>query len=760
MVQVNADTKGSVQRIEGRDKVTGGAKYAGDLVASSLHMAVDVAVPVVSTQATGRVVSIDDSEVLKSSGARAVITHANAPRLHEVFATNGAEIGELLPLQSDQLHYAGECIALVIADTLDNARAAALQLKVEYSKPKSGAAFTLEQGASRVKDAKSVGAGDKGQVEIGNPEEAYAAAEYKVDLTFESAPHHHNSIEPGAIVAWWDDTGGLTVHLPTQFSYGDAVILGEAFKFGLKDRLPRIVGQVLGGLQFDNKVRVISTLAGGAFGGKNASVYLLLASMAAKLTGRAVKLVLTRQQTFSLMPFRGATQQRMRIAADRDGILQAIIHDAVIAQGAAGKYAEPAGENTTKSYACKNMRVHLQAARLDTNAPGWMRGPGACVNQFALESSLDVLADKLNLDPLEIRLKNHADVEPGTGHEWSSKSLKQCYEAAGRKIGWFDRNPAVGSMRSGRQLVGFGLATSLYPVKQLPAVARIILQKDGHALVQTSVHEIGQGMITAMTQVAAERLGLPVNNVHLEWGDTKLPYGSMTVGSMSMLSNGAAIADAADLVKQSLFKHLVRKDSSPFFGKHRHDLEIVEGRVTSTADGVSEPVTEVVSHLDEPIEEESIAGRTMGHSSYGRYAFGAQFAKVLVDPELKVVQVERMIGAFAGGRAINPMLARSQLIGGMIWGIGQALMEESRNDLRSGAWMNRNLGEALVPTHADVADVDAIVIEEDDTRGHPLGVKGLGEIGVVGTAAAIANAIYHATGQRINSLPIRIDRLL
>ncbi len=751
------------RRVEGRDKVMGRALYAGDLNSAKLEQDTDVAVAVTSTQATGTILAIDTEQALESPGVRAVLTHENAPRLHKVISVNGTEIGDILPLQEAKLHYAGQCIALVIADTLENARTAALLVSVRYSAPEAAPAFTLEQGMNRAKDAKMVGSLEKGQEKLGNAEKAFTAAAYQADLTFETSPHHHNAMEPGAIVASWEEDGGLTVRLPTQFTYGDAVLLGEAFGFGLKDRLPRIIGQVLGGVQFDNKVRVISTLAGGAFGGKQGNIHLLLAPLAAKVTGRSVKLVLTREQTFSLMPFRGATRQRLRLGADGTGKLTALMQDGVMAQGAGGSYVEPVGENTMKVYACPNIKVHSQSARLDTGAPGWMRGPGASLGQFAVEVSMDALAEKIGMDPLDFRLRNYAEVEPDTGHEWSSKSLKECYEAAGRRIGWFERDPRVGSMREGRHLVGFGMATSIYPTQQLPAVARIILRSDGHATVQSSVHEIGQGMLTVMTQIAAERLGLPLDNVHLEWGDTALPYGSMAVGSMGALSNGASIAEAADLVMRDLFKREVKDPASALYRQHQHDLEVA-GESIAAPDGTTVKVIDAARRLSEPIEEEAISGRppqvpSLPHK-YGRSAFGAQFVKVRIDPDTMHVQVERLVGAFAGGRALNPMLVRNQLLGSMIWGLGQALIEESMIDTRTGIWMNSNLGEALVPVNADIADVEAIIIEEDDTRGHPLGVKGMGEVGTIGTAAAVSNAIYHATGKRFCSLPIKIDDLL
>ena len=337
------------RRIEGRDKVTGRVRYAGDLSAATLGGDLDVAVAITSSQATGHIVSIDAAAALAAPGVRLIVSHENAPKLHKVLATNGAEIGDLLPFQDDRVRYGGQCVALLVADTWENARDAAPLVRVTYSAPENDTAYTLDQGRDRVDDAKKVGAGDPGQVAVGHAKRAYEAAPHQVDLHVESAPHHHNAMEPGAIVASWDDNGGLTVHTPTQFSYGDAVILGQAFGFGLKDRLPRLVAQVLGELEFDNKVRVFSTLAGGAFGGKNANVHLLLAPMAAKLNGRPVKLVLTRQQVFTMMPFRGETRQRLRLAAGASGKLEAIIQDSVAAQGAGGQYVEPMGETVTKS---------------------------------------------------------------------------------------------------------------------------------------------------------------------------------------------------------------------------------------------------------------------------------------------------------------------------------------------------------------------------------------------------------------------------
>lgn len=749
------------RRLEGRDKLLGRARYAGDFTCAELPGGVlDTAVVVTSTQASGEILAIDAGAARLVPGVRLILTHENAPRLTGVLATNGAEIGDLLPLQDAKLHYYGQCVAVVVADTLAHAREAADLVQVRYSAPDPAAAFTLAQGHGRAQDVAKVGAGDPGQVQVGQPEKAFEQAPHQVDMTFHTAPHHHNAMEPGAVVAAWDADGGLTVHLPTQFSYGDAVILGEAFNFGLKDRLPRLIAQALGGLEFTHKVRVVSTMTGGAFGSKNANIHLLLAPMAAKLTGRPVKLVLTRAQTFTLMPFRGEMHQRIRLGADAHGHLQAVLHDAVLAKGTAGQFVAPIAEGTTKAYATPNLGVHVQAAALDTNAPGWMRGPGAPNGQFALESALDTLAYQLGLDPLEIRLRNYADREPDTSKEWSSKRLRECYQAAAERIGWHQRNPQVGSMRENGRLIGYGMATAIYPTLQLPAVARITLGADGQAVVQTANHEIGQGMITAFTQIAAETLGLELAAVRLEWGDTRLPYGGMTVGSMTTLSGGAAIQEAAQAVQKALIKRVLHDKASPLYSQSASDLTVVQGQLIGAGGATESVAAAMARHPSEPLSEEAITGRTMGHSAYGREAFGAEFAKVSIDPDTMHLQVERLVGAFAGGRIINPVLVHSQLMGSMVWGLGQALLEQTNMDPRTGHWVNDSLGEALVPTNADIADIDIILIEEDDSRGSTLGAKGLGELGITGVAAAIGNAIYHATGRRLTSLPMTLDKLL
>ena len=742
-------------RVEARAKVTGSTRYAADLGAADFGGALDHAVAVTSTQAIGRITAIDTAPALALPGVRTVVTHENAPRLHKFTALGGMEIGSFPPLQDDRLRYHGQCVALVVAETLEEARHAASLVKVSYSAPED-ATFSLDRAEARFEDARRTGSGVPGKTSRGDADAAYANARHRVDMTFDTAPHHHNAMEPGVAVAAWGSDGSLTVHLPTQFAYGEALTLGQAFGVGPNARIPGIVAQLVAGVEVDGKVRVVATPAGGAFGGKNGNIHLLLAPMAAKVNGRPVKLVLTREQCFSMMPYRGETHQRLRLGSDDDGHLTSLVHESWIARGAAGSFIEPMGECSTKVYATDSARMHQQSARLDLNAPGWMRAPGASVAQFALESAMDELAHELGLDPLELRLRNHADTDPDSGRAWSSKSLAACYEAAAKAIGWEARPRTPGRERG--RLVGYGMATSIYPARQMPAAARIRLGADGRAVVSTAAAEMGQGTLTAISQMTAEALGLDLADVDLEWGDSRLPFGAPSIGSLGTLSAGAAVTRAARRVRQALVAEVVRDRASPLFGCRKREVRIADGRL-ECGDAVETVAEAMGRRPGRVIERRAITGRAMGRSKFGRAAFGAQFAKVSIDPATLKVTVDRLVGAFACGRIVNPLIVRSQLMGGMIWGLGQALLEESHPDPRTGRWTNANLAEALIPTNADVPDVEVILVDEDDTRGHALGVKGVGEIGVVGTAGAIANAIFDATGVRLTRLPMRLDRL-
>ncbi len=711
--------------------------------------------------AHGRLWQIDTGDAEAVPGVRAAITHLNAPKLKRVKTLTSSELDMFLPLQDESIHYSGQPIALIVAETLQTAQYAASLVRASFEH--SSAALSFSHELPRASKVKKVAGRDPGSLTRGRPEQAFSAAPVQVDVTYSTMTAHHNAIEPGATIAAWDEQGRLTAWNASQFVYGDATTLGQAFGFGPLDQKLRIVPQAAVGIDFGSRIRVISPLVGGGFGGKGANASLLLAAMAAKVAGAAVKLVLTREQTYSLMPYRAGIVQRLRIGASRQGCLSALLHDAVVQNSTVGSFVEPVGEVTPHLYSCEHLRTTHSIVRLNVNAPGWMRAPGAAPGLFGLECAMDELAEKLKLDPVELRLRNYATVDPQSGHEWSSKSLQECYRLAGERIGWWtERNPICGSMRENGLLIGLGMASAAYRTNQFPSVARITMTQRGEAIVQSAVHEIGQGAITSLSQVAAESLGMPLDRVRFEYGDTALPFAFITAGSGTTLSAGTAIKNAAERLRRDLILRAITDRASPLFGLPSRDVVAKAGSLFSKRDsGLGERFTELLArHPRRTFSAKAVIGRTFGRSRYGRSAFGAQFARVAVNPETGQVRVERMVGAFGCGRIINPKLAQSQLLGGMVWGVGQALFEQTVLDKRDGSWVNSNLAEALVPTNSDVPRMEVLFAEEDDSRGSALGAKGLGEIGITGVAAAIANAVYHATGKRIRELPIKPDKLL
>ncbi len=690
-------------------------------------------------------------------GVRGAVTHLNAPRLKPVKTLTASELDVFLPLQDDRIHYNGQPIALVVAETLETAQHAASLVRASYEH--TAAALSFSDKLPHASKVKKVAGRDPATVKRGRPEQAYSAAPVQLDVTYASMPAHHNPIEPGATIAVWDEHGHITAWNASQFVFGDATTLGQAFGFGPLDQKLRIIPQATLGIDLGSKIRVIAPLVGGGFGSKGANASLLLAVMAAKVSGAAVKLVITREQSYALMPFRSGVVQRLRLGAMPEGHLSSLLHDATVQNSNVGSFVEPVGEVTPHLYACEHLRTTHKIVRLNVNAPGWMRGPGAAPGSFGLECAMDELAEKLNLDPVELRLRNYAAVDPQSGHEWSSKSLKECYRLAGERIGWWtERNPGCASMRENGLLIGFGMASAAYRTNQFPSVARVTVTSRGEAIVQSAAHEIGQGAITALSQVAAESLGVPLEQVRFEFGDTALPFAFITAGSATTLSVGTAIKEAAERVKRDLILRTTTDHASPLYGLPSRDVDAARGKLFSRRDsGRAETLPELLArHPRRTFSAQAVSGRTFGRSRYARFAFGAQFARVGVNPETGQIRMQRMVGAFGCGRIVNPKLARSQLLGGMVWGLGQALFEETLLDERGGSWVNSNLAEALVPTNSDVPRMEVLFAEEDDSRGSALGAKGLGEIGITGVAAAIANAVYHATGKRIRKLPIKL----
>lgn len=758
MLPRDTSAMNSQSRVDARLKVTGEARYTADLELPTtdgrpmLH-----AVVVQSNIASGSLIAIDTGAALAVPGVHEVMTWQNAPRLKRVKTLMSTELDRLVPLQKPVICYKGQAIAVVIADTLLSAQHAASLVLPKVERESETPRLSFEGGIPNAPEAKKVGAGEHGTVNRGRPEAALVQAQLQLDRTYQTAVTHHNALEPGCATAAWDQDGRLTVHSATQFTYGDATTLANAFGLGVREGKLRLGMHIAAGLEIGSKVRVISQFVGGGFGSKGENQHLILAAMAAKMVGSPVKLVLTREQTYTLMPYRSGSRQRIRLGSDRDGRLKAILQDSVIQNSNVGTFVEPTGEMTPHLYSCPNIRTVHRIVPLNFNAPSWMRAPGVAPGLFALECAMDELAEVAGIDPIEMRLRNYSEVDPATGHEWSSKSLRECYRAGAEGIDWSNRERRPGIIRHGDFLVGFGMATAAYRTMQFPASARIVLHRDGSAVVQSAFQEIGQGAITALTQIAAESLALPVSKVTLEWGDTRLPFAPLTAASSTTLSVGSAIQAAAEKLKRQLAVLAVVDKRSPLYNTKSGLLSAASGQLQSRkAPHRAESYGAILSRRGmTSLGVKAVTGRLFGKSRFGRAAFGAQFAKVRVHTQTGEVHVERLVGAFSAGRIVNPKLAASQLRGAMIWGMGQALMEESLPDERIGGWANGNLAEALVPTNSDVPVIDPILIDEDDSRGAALGVKGVGEIGITGVAAAIANAVYNATGHRFSELPIK-----
>ncbi len=770
MIRPTPDPACASVRIDGRAKVTGTGFYAADLLrfdeylhpgeapTPMLHAAV-----VPAAIAFGRILHLDTTEAEGIPGVRLVMTSANAPRLKKFSSLLMSEQTKYLPLQDSDVRYHGQPIALVVADTLEIAQEAAARVKATYSP--QPALLDFEANLDKAEPVKRVGAGSSARVERGNPQAAFADAAVKIDRSYRLQPAHHNAMEPGVTIAHWHAEDGLpnrlTVVSATQFVYGDAIGLAEAFDLNHSDKMLRIVSQVAIGKELESSVRVIAPLVGGGFGSKGGTNHTMLPAMAAKLLRQPVKLVLSRQNTFSQMPYRGGLDVRLRLGANREGKLTSLLQDTVIQSSVTASFLEPTGEVAPHLYAVENLAIEHKALCLNTNSPGWMRAPGVAPGQFVLETAMDELAGKLGLDPIEFRLRNHADTDPETGKEWSSKSLRQCYAQGAESFGWHRRTPRS-TEREGDERIGYGMATAAYPTNHFPATARLTLHADGTVLAETATHEIGQGAITSLSQVVADELALPLSRVRIAIGDTTLPFGAFSAGSSTSLSVGSALMEAAHELTAKLARRARVDRRSPLYQCSLRDIVFRNGILQHRIEQArSEPATAVLARAGlNSLAVKGVSGRLFGKSRYARMAFGAQFARVAVNEFTGNVRVTHMTGAFAGGRILNARTARSQLLGGMIWGVGHALMEESLRDPRLGAWVNANLAEAHVPTNADSPDMDILMIPEDDSRGSELGAKGLGEIGIAGAAAAIANAIANATGRRLRNLPITAEQVL
>jgi xanthine dehydrogenase YagR molybdenum-binding subunit len=726
-------------RRDGVLKVTGGARYAADNhPAGMLH-----AVLAVSSIARGRVTCLDVAAAKAHPGVVDVMTPAHKPKLaQDPDEKSHPFMFRLDLLQTNRVRYANQPIAVVIAETLEAATEGALLLSPRYE---------VEQAAVGLDDTErfvpaAVGVGGPSEVHKGDVEAGLTAAALRVDATYETPPQYHNPIEPHAIVAtWYGDM--LSIDTPSQ---------GMAMAQG------RIAG--LFGIAPEN-IYIRSPFLGGGFGSKGLiSGPQVLGIMAARLVSRPVKLVLRREQMFGPVGHRAPTRQTVRLGADRGGALTAIDHHAKTTSSTFDDFFEPAADVSHTVYASPAIATSYEAVRLDTGTPLFMRAPGEATGSIALESAIDEMAYACGMDPLAFRLKNYAEVEPMTGKPFSSKALRACYEQGAARFGWVSRQLAPRQMRNDDGLlVGWGVGTAVFPALMFQAKARAILRRDGSGVMETGAHDMGQGAWTALAQIAADALGLDLEQVEFRSGTSDLPDAGIAGGSAHTATAGMAVHGAGAAVIGKLADLATGDERSPLFGAGNAGVVARGGRLFRRDDeSRSEAYTDILARagLAEIEDVGSSAADPAAQAAFASHAHGAVFAEVTVDPDFGQVRVTRLVGAFAAGTIINPRLVRSQYYGGMIWGVSFALHEQAVMDLRSGRPMNPNFAEYHVPVNADVPSVEAILVEERDPHVNALGIKGVGEIGVTGTAGAIANAVWHATGIRARRFPISLECLL
>ncbi len=723
-------------RIDGPAKVTGRAKYAGEFSAADLAFGSVVQ----STIAKGRIARIDTSDALRVEGVLTVLTHENRPRMANKAAAFKDDVAPergspFRPLYDDKIVFSGQPVALVLAEEWELARFAASLVRIEYEEE----AFVSDLQTRRDKAVVV----KKPQKPRGNAAKAYASAAVRHEAEYFIPTEHHNPMELFASTVIWEGNGKLTVYDKTQGVQNVQRYLCSAFTMK------------------PETVRVMSPYMGGGFGaGLRPQYQVALAVLASLALERSVRLVLTRQQMYAL-GYRPATIEHLALGAKTGGTLDAIIHEAI---AVTSQYEDFSRNDTAWSgqlYKSANAKYVHRLARLDLPTPSDMRAPGAATGIYALECAMDELAVALKLDPLELRLRCYSDRDQNDDVPYTSKKLRECYRQGAEAFGWDKRNPEPRSMRDGGELVGWGMATGIWEALQMETAVRIVLTANGHAEVACAFSDIGTGTYTIMAQVAADLLGLPLDNITVRLGDSTLPHAPVEGGSWTAASVSHAIAKTADALRKELLRLAKKMPNSPLASAKPDGVILADGRlVESTKPHRSVSVADAMRHgsLDR-IERES-TNRFKDNGSHARNTHSAIFAEVKIDEQLGVIRVTRVVNAVAAGRILNTKTAHSQIMGSVVWGIGMALHEETLVDHNFGRVMNANIAEYHVPVNADVHDIEVIFVDEPDDMVNPLGIKGVGEIGIVGVAAAIANAIYHATGKRVRDLPITLDKLL
>ena len=734
-------------RVDGPAKVTGDATYAAEFTSPDLAHAYIVE----SSIARGKITAIDTAAAEAVPGLVRIFTHENRPKTAWFSSKYQDMVGPpgepFRPLASDEVQYSGQPIALVVAESFDVARHAASLVRVAYEQHPHETDLSRARHDSYEPPKKRSGIAPPPKPR-GDAVKAFGEAPVRVSAEYSIATEHHNPMEPHATTVIWDGEGQITVHDKTQGVQNSQAYVASVF-----------------GLSSDD-VRVVAPYVGGGFGaGLRPQHQLFLAVMASLALERSVRLELTRQQMFSHV-HRPETINTLSLGAGDDGRLHSIQHHAVAATSQFEDHQEVVVNWSGLLYPAKNVDLRYELAKLDTYSPGDMRAPGAPLGLFALESAMDELAVATGIDPVELRLRNYAERDDNDDVPFSSKELRACYREGAAQFGWSKRSARPGSMREGRELVGWGMASGVWEANMMKTSVRAVLGADGKLAISCATSDIGTGTYTILTQIAADALGLPMDQVSVALGDSSLPASPVQGGSWTAASAGSAVMAACQSLREKLVEQAGKIEGSALVAATIDDVAFADGKIvlrTNAAKAVS-LADAVAAGGDHQVEAQESAGPglvgMMLPKSHSSYTHAAVFAEVRIDEDLGVLRVTRIVNAVAAGRILNPKTARSQIIGGVVWGIGMALHEETLTDHKLGRMMNHSLAEYHVPANADIHDIEVIFVEEHDDKASPIGVKGLGEIGIVGTAAAIANAVHHATGKRMRSLPITIDKIL
>ena len=727
-----------VSRLDGAHKVKGTARFAAEFALDGMTFAALV----FSTVAKGRITTLDTAEAEAALGVVLVMTHRNAPPLKPMpffMQQPKAAAGDSLPImQDDRVHWNGQPVAVVLAETQEQADHAASLVHATY---KTELAVTTFEGAKAAGLYAASFAGEPLEAEVGDAEAALAASPVKVDLTFHTPRHNHNALEPHAVTLAWEGDR-LRIHDATQCVSHTAWSLAHAFGID------------------EGQVHVTSPYVGGGFGGKTLWQHHVLAAAAAKLAQRPVRLALSREGVYRTVGGRTLTEQRVALGATAEGRLEALIHTGVVAMTDRNNMPEPFIKPSMSVYASRTRKLSVETAHMDMLANTFMRAPGESVGSFALESAVDELAETLGMDPLALRLLNEPEKDPIKSTEFSSRHLAEAYQAGAERFGWDRRAATPGARREGEWLFGLGMATATYPYQRMPGgAARITLTRDGRASVAIAAHEMGMGTATAQTQVAADRLGLDIGQVDFGYGDSSLPGTVLAGGSQQTASIGLSVRLAYDALVADLLK--LAGNDSPLAGLSGDEVEGRDGGLGKIDDPARfETYASILARANrDAVMGEGQAGLPTELMHWSMHSYGAMFCEARVNAVTGETRVSRFLGSFDCGRILNPKTARSQFRGGIIMGLGLALMEETQFDERYGRVMNPSLAEYHIPVHLDVPEIEVIWTDVPDPHA-PMGAHGIGEIGITGTGAAVANAVYNATGKRVRELPITLDKLM